>query len=46
MNTQTRVDTKLIGTKNNTFKPELKNMFAALEEHYDIDTLKKAILKR
>ena len=37
-NTQTRVDTQMIGTKKNYFQIELKNRFAALELD-DIDTL-------
>ena len=36
-NTRTRVDTHMIGTKKNTFHLELKNRFAALEEHDDMD---------
>ena len=41
-NTRTRVDTQIIGTKKNTFQLELKNRFtAALEEHYDMDSLNK-----
>ena len=40
-NTQTRVDTQLIGMKNNTFQLELKNTFTALEERDDIDSLNK-----
>ena len=35
-NTQTRVDTQIIGTKL-----ELKNRFTALKEHDDIDSLNK-----
>ena len=38
-NTRTRVDTKIIGTKKNTFQFELKNRFTALEEHYDMDRI-------
>ena len=38
-NTRTRVNTQMIGTKNNTFHLELKNRFTALEEHYDMDSL-------
>ena len=38
-NTRTRVDTKIIGTKKNTFQLELKNKFTALEEHDDMDSL-------
>ena len=40
-NTRTRVDTKMIGTKKNTFQIELKNRFTALEEHVDMDILNK-----
>ena len=40
-NTQTRVDTQMIGTKKNTFQIELKNRFTALEEHDDMDSLNK-----
>ena len=40
-NTQTRVDTQMIGTKKNTFQLELKNRFTALEEHDDMDSLNK-----
>ena len=40
-NTQTRVDTQIIGTKKNTFQLELKNRFTALEEHDDIYSLNK-----
>ena len=40
-NTRTSVDTKMIGTKKNTFKLELKNRFTALEEHDDIYSLNK-----
>ena len=39
--TRTRVDTQLIGTKKNTFQLELKPLFTALEEHGDMDSLKK-----
>ena len=35
-NTQTRVDTKMIGTKKYTFQLELKNRFTAVEESNDI----------
>ena len=42
-NTRTRVDTRMIGTKKNTFQLELKNRFTALEEHDDMDSLKKNI---
>ena len=38
-NTQTRIDTEMIGTKKNTFQLELKNRFTALEEHDDMDSL-------
>ena len=31
----------MIGTKKNTFQLELKNMFTALEEHDDMDSLNK-----
>ena len=41
--TQTRVDTQMIGTKKNTFQIELKNRFTALEEHDDMDSLNKNI---
>ena len=40
-NTRTRVDTKMIGTKNNTFQLELKNRFTSLEEHDYMDSLNK-----
>ena len=40
-NTRTRVDTQLIGTKTNTFQLELKHVFTALEEHDDMDSLKR-----
>ena len=40
-NTHTSVDTQTIGTKKNTFQLELKNMFPALEERDDIDSLNK-----
>ena len=40
-NTQTRIDTQMIGTKKNTFQLELKNRFTALEEHDDMDSLNK-----
>ena len=40
-NTRTRVDTHIIGTKNNTFQLELKNRFTALQEHDDMDSLNK-----
>ena len=40
-NTQTRVDTQLIGTKKNTFQLELKNRFTALEERDDVGSLNK-----
>ena len=40
-NTQTRVDTQMIGTKKNTFQLELKNRFTALEEQDDMDSLNK-----
>ena len=40
-NTRTRVDTKKIGTKKNTFQFEQKNRFTALEEHGDMDSLNK-----
>ena len=40
-NTRTRVDTKMIGTKKNTFQLELKNRFTALEEQDDMDSLNK-----
>ena len=40
-NTRTRVDTRMIGTKKNTFQLELKNRFTALEEHDDMDSLNK-----
>ena len=40
-NTRTRVDTEMIGTKKNTFQLELQNMFTALEEHDDMDSLNK-----
>ena len=40
-NTRTRVDTQMIGTKKNTFQLELQNMFTALEEHDDTDSLNK-----
>ena len=40
-NTRTRVDTQMIGTKKNLFQLELKNMFTALEEHDDMDSLNK-----
>ena len=40
-NTQTRVDTQIIGTKKNTFQLELKNRFTELEEHDDMDSLNK-----
>ena len=40
-NTQTRVDTQIIGKKKNTFKLELKNRFTALEARDDIDSLNK-----
>ena len=39
-NTQTRVNTQMIGT-NHTFQLELKNRFTALEEHDDMDSLNK-----
>ena len=39
-NTQTRVDTLMIGMKKNTFQLELENRFTTLEELDDIDTLK------
>ena len=39
-NTRTRVDTRMIGTKN-TFQLELKNRFTALEWRDDIDSLNK-----
>ena len=42
-NTRTRVDTQMIGTKNNTFQLELKNRFTSLEEHDDMDSLNKNI---
>ena len=38
-NTQTIVDTQMIGTKKNTFQLELKNRFAAPEESNDMDSL-------
>ena len=38
-NTRTRVDTQVIGTKKNTFQLELRNMFTALDEHDDMDSL-------
>ena len=41
--TRTRVDTQMIGTKNNTFQIELKNGFTALEEHDDMDSLNKNV---
>ena len=31
----------MIATKKNTFQRELKNMFTALEEHDDMDSLNK-----
>ena len=40
-NSQTRVDTQMIGTKKNTFKLDLTNRFTALEERDDIDSLNK-----
>ena len=40
-NTQTRVDTQIIGKKKNTFQLELKNRFTALEARDDIDSLNK-----
>ena len=40
-NTQTRVDTQMIGTKKNTFQLELRNGFTALEKREDIDSLNK-----
>ena len=40
-NTQTRVDTQIIGTKKNTFQIELKNRLTALEESDEIDSLNK-----
>ena len=40
-NTQTRVDTQMIGTKKDTFQLEAKNRFTALEEHDDMDSLNK-----
>ena len=40
-NTRTRVDTQVIGTRNNSFQLELKNRFTALEEHDDMDILNK-----
>ena len=40
-NTRKRVDTQMIGTKNNTFQLKLKNSFTALEEHDDMDSLNK-----
>ena len=39
-NTQTRVDTLMLGIKKNTFQLELENRFTTLEELDDIDTLK------
>ena len=38
-NTQTRIDTEMIGTKKNMLQLELKNRFTALEEHDDMDSL-------
>ena len=35
------VDTRMIGTKKNTFHLELKNRFTSLEERDDIDDLNK-----
>ena len=40
-NTRTRIDTKMIGMKKNTFQFELKNSFTALKEHDDMDSLNK-----
>ena len=40
-NTRTRVDTKMIGTKKNTFQLEMRNRFTALEEQDDMDSLNK-----
>ena len=40
-NTQTRDDTRMIGTKKNTLQLELKNRFRALEERDDMDSLNK-----
>ena len=40
-NTQTRVDTQIIGTKKNIYQLKLKNRFTALEERDDIDSLNK-----
>ena len=40
-NTRTRVDTRMIGTKKNTFQLELKYRFSALEERNEIDSLDK-----
>ena len=40
-NTQTRVDTQMIGTKKNTFQFELKNRFTSLEERDDMDMQSK-----
>ena len=40
-NTQTRDDTRMIGTKKNTLQLELKNRFTALEERGDIDSINK-----
>ena len=40
-NTQTRVDTQMIGTKKNTCQLELKNWFTALDELDDIDSQNK-----
>ena len=42
-NTQTRVDTEMIGTKKTTFQFELKNRFTALEEHDDMNSLNENI---
>ena len=40
MNTQTRVNTQIIGKKKNTFQLELKNRSTALEEHDDMDNIR------
>ena len=38
-NTQTRVDTQIIGTKMNTFQPKLKSRLPELKECDDIDRI-------
>ena len=42
-NTQTRVDTQMIEMKENTFQLEMANMFTALVERSDVDSLTNKI---